>query len=312
MDLYNAARAASVRFATEAVPKEGQVEASGLSLRYLSWGDPALPPLLLLHGLAQTAHSWDFVSLSLCDGFRVVALDHRGHGDSEWAADGDYSLEANVRDLGAVICGLALQPVSIMGLSLGGKVAMTYAAERPEEVCGLVVVDAAPEHQRAGVAKVRRFVEEADELDSFGEFVERVRRYNPRRSTDQIRGSLEHNLMQLPNGKWTWKYDRALRSRVRDSWTAPGVGKALWRSAGRVACPTLLVRGEDSEVVSPEMAELLCRTIPDCRLVTVQDAGHLVPGDNPAGFLKAVRPFLEQLDAGVTGDRSRPATPRLS
>ncbi len=172
---------------------------------------------------------------------------------------------------------------------------LVFAAEHPELVKALVVVDATPELQPGGAQTVRRFVQEADELDSFDEFVARVRSYVPHRPEQQIRGSLVHNLKQLPNGRWTWKYDRSLRSRREPLWAEPRLEERLWRSVELVGCPTLLVRGADSDVVSAEAAELMCRRMRDCHLTTVEGAGHLVPGDNPSGFQRALAPFVEGL-----------------
>ena len=294
--LFEAARAAGVPFSKEAVPADGSVRANGLRFHYLEWGRPDIPPLLMLHGFAQTCHMWDFAALSLCDRFRVITLDQRGHGDSDWAPDGRYSMDDHQGDLHAIVMKLRLKDLVIMGLSMGGRNAFIYASEHPELVRGLVVVDAAPEHQRSGAQRVRRFVEGPDELDSFDDFVARVRHYNPRRSVEQVRGSLRHNLKQLPSGKWTWKYDRALRSPDHFAPPDPDVTRRLWRSAERVQCPTLVVRGADSNVVSQETAELMCRRMPRARLAVVEGARHLVPGDNPAGFQRALDAFLRDLE----------------
>lgn len=295
LPLFEAARAAGVEFAYEALPQDRFVRANGLRFHYLDWGSPDSPAMLLLHGFAQTCHTWDFAALSLCDRFRVLALDQRGHGDSDWARDGDYSLEAQQADLRAIIGELGVTELVLMGLSMGGRSSLVFAAEHPELVKALVVVDATPQLQPVGAQNVRRFVQEADELDSFDEFVARVKSYVPHRPEQQIRGGLIYNLKQLPSGRWTWKYDRALRSSRQPLWAEPGLEKRLWRSAELVECPTLLVRGAGSDVVSAEAAGHMCRRMQDCQLVTVEGAAHLVPGDNPAGFQRALAPFVDGL-----------------
>ena len=293
--LHEAARAMGVEFVGEPTPREAFVEANGLRFHYLDWGSPANLAVILLHGFAQTCHSWDFAALGLCDRFRVVAVDQRGHGDTEWASDADYSLRTQRRDLHAVLKALELVDVVLMGNSMGGRTSLLYAAAHPETVRALVMVDAAPEHLTAGATKVRRFVEQPDVLDSFEDFVAMVHRYNDRRPIEHIRDSLVHNVKQLPDGRWTWKYDGALRSREHAFWQQPGLVERLWAAVGKVRCPTLLVRGAESDVVSSATLEEMRRRIPTCDLATVERAGHLVAGDNPAGLRKAVTPFLDSL-----------------
>ena len=296
------ARAAGVSFARETVPIDSFVTANGLRFHHLAWGEPRMPKVLMLHGFAQTCHSWDFAALSLCDRYHVLALDQRGHGDSEWSADGDYSPAAHQRDIAAIVQALGLSDFVLIGLSMGGRNALTYAAEHPERVRGLVLVDSAPEQRSTGAEAIRRFVAEKDELDSFEEFVARVKGYNPLRSEEQIRGSLRHNLKQLPNGSWTWKYDKVLRSPGHLPRPDPDMTARLWGYVKRVRCPTLVVRGAESDVVSKDATEEVCRRVRDCRLAVVERAGHLVPGDNPSRFNEVVSDFLTELDPVVEVD----------
>ena len=284
-----------VTFAEEAQPRDRFVEANGLRFHYLEWGEADAPTVLLLHGFAQTCHSWDFVALSLCDRFRVVVLDQRGHGDSDWAPDGDYTPEAYQSDLDAVVQALDLREIVLIGLSMGGRNAFTYASRHPERVRALVIVDAAPQSRTAGTENIRRFVQQEDELDSVDDFVKRVQEYNPRRSAQQIRGSILNNLKQLPNGRWTWKYDRVLRSPRRRMGSDPDAERRLWGYVEALKCPTLVVRGAETDVVAADTADSMRRRIPNARLATVEGAGHLVMGDNPAGFERAVTAFLDEL-----------------
>ena len=248
---------------------------------------------------AQTCHMWDFAALSLCDRYHVIALDQRGHGDSDWAPDGDYSLDAQYRDLHGIVTALKLRDLVLMGLSMGGRNAIAYAAGHPERVRALVIVEAAPQHEQSGAERVRRFVQAEDELDSIDEFVARARRYNPRRPVEQTRNSLLHNLRQLPTGKWTWKYDKALRSPDRQSGGDPQLAQRLWGYMDKVRCPTLVVRGEESDVVSEGTAKRMGMLIRRSRVVTVRNAGHLVPGDNPSDYQRAIAEFLDEIEGGV-------------
>ena len=183
-----------------------------LSLHYLDWGTAGLPPLVCLHGITQTAHSWDEVAPALARTHHVRALDQRGHGDSTWAPDGDYRIATQNHDIEDFLRAIDAAPAVLVALSMGGLVAMTLAARAPDLVRALVVVDIAPEVQRRGVDNIRNFIAATDELDHFEDFVTRAHAFNPRRALDNIRERLQHNLQQLPNGRWTWKYDPALRN----------------------------------------------------------------------------------------------------
>ncbi len=280
--------------------RDAVADVGTLRLHYLDWGTAGLPPLLCLHGITQTAHSWDEVAPALARTHHVRALDQRGHGDSSWAADGDYRIETQSRDVEAFLRTVVGGPAVLVALSMGGLNAMTLAAQTPALVRALVVVDIAPQVERKGVEHIRQFVTANDELDAFEDFVARAHAFNPRRSLANIRDRLRHNLRQLPNGRWTWKYDPALRDPAR----AAGDVTSLWDRVRAIRCPVLIIRGGESDVLAPETAARLGGLV-HAEVRTVAGAGHSVMGDNPSGFLAAVEPFLATL-RGVT----RPATPR--
>ena len=284
-----------VQFANDNAPQDKFVTANGMRFHYLEWGSAANPPMLLLHGFAQTCHSWDFVALGFSDDYRVIVLDQRGHGDSDWAADGDYSPETQQNDISAVVSEIGLEDFTLMGLSMGGRNSFTYAANNPDRVRALVIVDAGPQNMQQGTQNIRNFVQQDDELDSVDAFVERVLKYNPRRAPEQIRGSIMHNLKQLPNGKWTWKYDKRLRRPGRRMGSDPETEKRLWGYLEALQCPTLLVRGGASDIMAMDTAEKMRNVIPNSQMATIEGAGHLVMGDSPAGFQRAVTEFLAGL-----------------
>lgn len=278
---------------TERRPRDCYVTANGLRLHYLDWGNEAAPPLLLLHGGMQTAHTWDFFAASVCDRYHVVALDQRGHGDSDWAPDGYYGRDAYLADLDAFTRAIALAPFGLIGLSMGGRNAIHFAATYPERVRALVACDVGPEVRPEGVEAIRRFALMPDELDTFEDFVQRAHEFNPRRSRESLRGSLAHSLKQLPNGKWTWKYDRIFRDPVRRPQPTTGERATLWSYLEKIACPTLVVIGAQSDVMSPEVGERMLRVLPpQSELAIVPNAGHVIHGDNPEGFERVVSPFL--------------------
>ena len=288
--LYKAARGRGVEFSEEFVPTTRTFDTSELRLSYTEWGDPGLPVVVLLHGFAQTSHAWDLITLGLADRFHLISLDQRGHGDSEWAPDGDYSLETQQNDLDEFIKSLGVSGINLVGLSMGGRNAYVFASRNPHLISNLVVVDTGPSGMRSGRSRIRNFVTMPDELDTFEEFVDRVHSYVPHRSLEQISNSLLNNIRQMENGKWTWKYDRLLRDPNYRRQTASQ--DQLWAYWESVQCPSLIIRGGNSDVLANEtVAEMTSRN-PFSESAVVLESGHLVPGDNPAGFLRVIRPWL--------------------
>ncbi len=294
--VVQAARAAGLHIVSPAEPEDRWVTVNGLRLHYLDWGNPQLPALIFLHGFAQQAHSWDFAALALRHRFHCVSLDLRGHGDSDWSPRAEYELDYYVSDVEALVRSLACDRPVVCGLSMGGRTAYTYAARNPEGVRALIVAEAAPESRLAGRRAVSDFTAGTDEFDTFEDVVARTLAYNPRRTPEQVRGSLRHSVRQRPDGKWTWKWDPALRQARTASLYGP---VAQWAALSRVRCPTLFVLGAQSEMVAPETVRRMVAAVPGSIAETVENAGHLVAGDNPAGFDAAVKRFFGR--TGVQG-----------
>jgi pimeloyl-ACP methyl ester carboxylesterase len=271
--------------------QDRRVSARGLTFHYVEWGAAGAPPLLCLHGITQTAHSWDEVATDLARDYRVLCFDQRGHGDSDWAPDGDYTRQTQAADVDAITDALGVNRFILTGMSMGGINAITFTAAHPEKVRALIIVDVSPEIQAKGVENIRTFIQASDVLDSFEAFVERAHQFNPRRSLDNIRSRLSYNLKQLPDGKWTWKYDTALRSPQRGFQASALLN--LWDDVKRIRCPTLIIKGGESDILSAESAAKLQQAIPGSRLAVVPGAGHSVMGDNPTVFAAAAREFLK-------------------
>ena len=292
LSLFEAARQMGVDFPREVQPQDRQVTVNGRNVHYLDWGSEDKQPLLFLHGALQQGHSWDFVALGLCNEFHIMALDARGHGETQWAEDGDYSLEAHQRDLDGFVDVMGLEHLILVGHSMGGRNSYVFTSRRPEVVKALVIVDTGPQLQREGASRIQRFRELPDELDSYQEFAARVQEYTGR-PKEQVLGGLKYSIRQREDGKWTWKYDKLLRSPgfQPGSWTP----EQLWECLGRITCPTLILRGGNSDLFPNETVEEMLRVIPQSTSAVVSGAGHLVAGDNPSGFLEAVRPFLDRI-----------------
>lgn len=287
--LFETARAKSVPFSREVEPRNKEVTVNGLKIHYLDWGGEGKQPILLLHGALQQGHSWDLVALSLCADYHVLVPDARGHGESQWAPDGDYSVEAHVRDLDGLLKALGLDQILLVGHSMGGKHAYVFTSLNPDRVKALVIVDVGPEVRPQGVARIERFRELPAELSSYLEFAERVQEYTGR-PLNQVLGSLKYSIRQMPNGKWTWKHDKLFRAPGYQVETWPE--KKMWDCLASLQCPTLIIRGEESDIFSSEVMEKMLTVISQSDFAVVPRAGHLVPGDNPADFLNSLRPWL--------------------
>lgn len=264
---------------------------NGLRFHMLEWGEPDAPDLLLLHGGNQTAHSWDLVSLALADRFHIVALDQRGHGDSEWPRDGEASPQAMADDARRLIELLDLRRPIVMGHSMGGLVTMTLLLAHPAIAQRIVLVDIGPEIAEVGTRQIRDFIQSAAEFASLDEFIERVTAYDPYRSPEHITRTARYNLMQRADGKYVSKHD--LRRRFAAADGTPTPPRPSLEQVRVIPCPVLVVRGGNSRVLAPDAATRFAAALPQGQLVTVPDCGHNVHSQNTAGFLAAVQPFLD-------------------
>ena len=257
----------------------------------LEWGDPSLPTLLLLHGGNQSAHSWDLVSLHLADRFHVIALDQRGHGDSEWARDADYSSNAMAADACAVLEALNIRSVTVVGHSMGGMNTMRLAVDQPESADRVVLVDIGPELSDQGTKTIRNFVTENREFDNVEHFVQSVQKYDPYRSREHIERTVKYNLLERADGKYVSKRDHGPRLATTRTHRERSDLFSLQDTA-KILQPTLLIRGADSNVLTADAAQRFAEALPNGRLETVPNSGHNVHGQNTVGFLQALVPFL--------------------
>jgi pimeloyl-ACP methyl ester carboxylesterase len=259
-----------------------------LRFHFLEWGQPDTPPVLLLHGGNQSAHSWDLVSLHLSDRYHVYALDQRGHGDSEWTRDQDYTIQARAQDALDFISQQELGPPLIFGHSMGGMVTMQMARSTPGVARGVVLVDVGPELSPKGREIIQNFVVRNVEFDDLDEFLDNVVKYDRFRSREHIARTIKYNMLRRVDGKYISKVDHR---RLPEAADAP-------RPEFDSTCmgfPVLLIRGAESDVLEADAAERFVASLPDGRLVTVPGVGHNVHGGNTPGFLEAINPFLASL-----------------
>src|SRR5438093_4893079 len=171
-----------------------------MRFHYLDWGTRGQPPVLFLHGGGLNVHTWDLVCAALRLERHCLALDQRGHGESEWYPEIDYATESHAADLDAFVDRLGPDAFVLVGMTLGGANALAWAGTHSRRLAALVLVDVGPEVRQAGSRKIAAFTSEATPLDSVEDFVTRALAFNPRRDATLLRRSLLHNLRPMPDG----------------------------------------------------------------------------------------------------------------
>jgi len=259
--------------------------APGRRLSALVWGT-GIPELVLLHGGAQNAHTWDTVAMALDR--PLVAIDLPGHGHSDAGAQGSLSASDNGADVAAVIRRLAPEARAVVGMSLGGVTALALSAQAPELVRRLVLVDITPGVTAGKAAAITAFVDGPPSFASFDELLARTVEHNPTRSVPSLRRGILHNAVQLDDGSWVWRY---ARFRPPEGGGHPEFVD-LWAAISDLRVPLLLVRGmaPGSVVDDADEAELLRRQ-PDAQVARVAGAGHSIQGDQPVELARLIDDF---------------------
>lgn len=282
---HSSSTAQSLSFAAE----------EGITLIADAWGDPAHPPVLFLHGGGQTRHSWGGAARALAgQGWYAVTMDLRGHGESGWSPGGRYGMDHFVGDLRLVVPHFSRPPV-LVGASLGGVAALIGAGESAEGFCSaLVLVDIAPRVEPAGVARINAFMAaNPDGFASLEEAADAVAAYRRYRERPKDISGLRKNLRLKENGRYYWHWDPSFLARGR---AKPLEREArLRKAAENLRVPALLVRGENSDVVSEEGVKEFLKIVPHAEFADVSGAGHMVAGDRNDVFTSAVTAFLERI-----------------
>jgi pimeloyl-ACP methyl ester carboxylesterase len=258
----------------------------------LVWGAAtAAPELVLVHGGAQNAHTWDTVALAM--GRPLVAIDLPGHGHSDGGPEGITSVGSNGRDLAVVVAELAPDARGMVGMSLGGMSSIALTDHAPDLVRKLALVDVTPGVNPDKAAPITNFVNGPPSFASFDEILTRTIEHNPGRSVSSLRRGILHNAVQREDGTWVWRYAR-FRPELSGSEDAPAPRHPdfsdWWDAISRIAVPLLLVRGLAWSVVDDQDVAELLRRQPTAHVVGVEGAGHSIQGDRPlelAGILTA-------------------------
>jgi non-heme chloroperoxidase len=266
----------------------------GVSLVGDVGGDPRGEPIILLHGGGQTRHSWGRAALELtARGYCVAAIDLRGHGDSDWAPDANYGIDAQVGDVRAVIGQMPRPPV-LIGASLGGLISLTAAGEATEpSIRALVLVDVTPRVDAGGRARIIGFMRDRpDGFTSVEEASDAIAAYLPHRPRPKDLSGLHRNLRLKADGRWYWHWDPRFFATFEPDHEA---AVARYTAAARnVRIPTLLVRGSKSELVTAENVKHFREAIPHAEYADVTDAAHMIAGDRNDAFNAVVLDFLER------------------
>jgi esterase len=270
-----------------------QIRGGEGELSVVEWGHPGQPTVVLLHGLRGYARWFEEVAHSLASEHFVVACDLRGRGNSSNSPTGDYRVDVLVDDLEDVIGSYGSDPVILAGHSLGGLVALLYAGRHPSRVSQLVLVDAGPEVDPRGLERIKGEVRATPpSFDSWDAAVAYVATMHPARGEQRARSRRDGMLRTGPDGRVTWRLDPAVYGNpaIEPAWRA-------WRALDRVTCPTLVVRGADSDIISAHAAELMLARLPDGSSRTdVPGAGHMVLDDAPDVATAAITDFLRPAD----------------
>jgi esterase len=268
--------------------EDKSISVNGLRFHYREWGTVGAPTLILLHGYLCHARMFDVLANLMSDHYRVLALDQRGHGETEWS--GEYGPGPLFQDFAAFVKALGLTSVSLLGYSFGGPVAYTFAARYPTQVERLVIVEsgggAMPSPRAEPLLRAWRSMPSTFETPE--EAVRAVHQVIYRASANELEHFVRAGLVRQADGRWTWRWDPEL---LRQSQLAPSP-EFMWTTLPQVICPTLYIRGADSELARLELGERIAAAVPHGQLASIPDAGHFPWFDNPTGIMEVIREFL--------------------
>jgi pimeloyl-ACP methyl ester carboxylesterase len=275
------------------MPEDAYLEIKGLRLHYLDWGGNEKEPMLLLHGFMAHAHAWDEFASGFRDRYHIIALDQRGHGESQWSEDEAYSLDDHFSDIAHFIEFLELKDLILVGHSMGGRNALFYTACHPQKVGRLILVDARPANSvRASERLKHDLLHLPLQANSLDEIARAMRVLYPSLSIEICHDLASHGYREEGlGGRFVPKYD------ARMSFHSEQMGcmtEDLWPFMKNVACPTLIVRGEESPFLSREEAQKMSVVIPQAEWVEIPQATHLPVQENLVAFKRVISDFLSK------------------
>lgn len=278
---------------------------NGLRLAGDAWGDVNGPLIILQHGGGQTRHAWKGAGVTLgAAGYHAVAFDARGHGDSDWAPDGNYGQDAMVSDLKCLIAALGNRRAVLVGASMGGGTSLVAVGEDHVDATALVLVDIAPRIEKEGAGHIAAFMSLKPEgFESLEEVADAISTYQPHRPRPKNISGLAKNVRLGADGKYHWHWDPRFRVSRYDFEKR---ALRLEACAANLSLPTLLVRGGESDLLSEEGAQGFLKLCPHAEYVNVPGAGHMVAGDRNDVFGTSVIAFLTRV-VPINGKPVHPA-----
>ncbi len=286
-------------------PRRVDLDGGALRLAADRWGEDQSSPVVFLHGAGQSRRAWDETARAVVEsGWHAITVDHRGHGESEWPTNADYHWDHFADDVEAIVAHFDTPPV-VVGASLGGMSALLAQARTDNQLYrALILVDVTPRMELSGVKRIVGFMAAHPEgFDSLDHASDVIAAFTGRPKPDSVQG-LRQVLQAHNDGRWRWHWDtRFLEGRadeILDAEASTGRTEAirdlLLTGAARIRVPTLVIRGAQSDLVSPEAAQEFVAAVPGARYVDVADAGHMVAGDQNDRFAAAVLDFLADLN----------------
>jgi len=269
-------------------PTDHTVTVNGLRLHYVDWGNAGAPPMILIHGLDRVARTFDHVAPHFAGRYHVIAVDMRGHGDSDWDPQGRYLVEDHAGDLEGLVQQLGLHGITLWGNSTGGRVAQVFAGKHPELVAAVISEDVGPERPRQiADSYSRRVKQEEAGWATEDELLARLRKANPGASDAVLVSYVRYGTKRRADGRLVWKRDPQLVKGF--------VATDLWHYVRQITAPMLYVLGGRSTIVPPETQEELRKTLPRVRIVTMPGLGHYPSDEKPEEFIRIVDEFLAAL-----------------
>jgi esterase len=271
--------------------QEKHIEVNGVRLRYLDWGTAGKTPLVCLHGHTGQAHIWDEFAEAMSLHYHVLAVDQRGHGESQRAETG-YVRDRFVEDLAAFVDSLGLSRFVLAGLSMGGWNSLLYTADHPERVERIIIVDIGPEPSPEWAARMANGLPTPMQFPSLEAGVQWMRQGNPWAGDARLRQDAANKMKQREDGQWTWRADPSLFNVALPDMTDPAHIARYWKAVETIPCPILEVRGTESGLVTDEVVQRMEKLGKQFRSVDVAGAGHAVIVDKPDEFIEVTRSFL--------------------
>ena len=275
-----------------AAPADRNVTVNGLNIHYLDWGSAGKPPLILLHGIARTARTFDHVAPHFTANYHVLAVDMRGHGDSAWDSQGSYVVEDYVKDIAALIAHLKLRNIVLWGNSTGGRVAQMIAGLHPDLVTAVIVEDVGPERPReVSNSRADRMAKEAEGWATADDMLVQVKKENPRTPEPVLKELVRYGSKQRADGRIVWKRDPAILNGF--------VPTELWSTVRLIKAPIIYILGGASTIVPLDTQQEIKAALPQAEIVTLPGLGHYPSDEQPAQFLAVADRFL----AAIPGKR---------